>query len=204
MANPYKAPITSANELYQALKQSIAPPTKEERRARRPWISGDTWRLVDERTTLLKSPTYDWAKARRLGRAIRQAFKLDKKRRTEMAGLDIETALNENRVQEAWNLLKNWYRQASNQPQKPSFQKLRAVTEEYKVLYTKTQPPGNPIPIVVDRYTIPDTTPSEEEIETATKRLKWGKAPGPSGIRSDDVKRMLAAAKRSENPDRTQ
>lgn len=51
-----------------------------------------------------------------------------------------------------------------------------------------TEVPTARIPILVEPTLIPDGIPSEYEIFTAVDHLKRNKAPGPSGIRAEDLK----------------
>jgi hypothetical protein len=139
-----------------------------------------------------------------LDRQVATAFKADRKARTAEAGADVEASLGEGKAKEAWGRLQAWYKHAGDRPQKPSRQDLRAVTEEYQALFTKDHPPpGQAIPVLAGPFHVLDEIPNEEEIATAVRRLRAGKAPGPSGMRTDHLKRWLAMAKREEQPDRT-
>jgi hypothetical protein len=66
------------------------------------------------------------------------------------------------------------------------------LEREYSDLYKATTPPGDPIPIHYHGNAIDDTTPEDEEIRRAVRRLKAGKAPGPSGLRVDEIKQWMA------------
>jgi hypothetical protein len=48
---------------------------------------------------------------------------------------------------------------------------------------------------------ISDVQPSEAEIKAAVKRLRPGKAPGPTGMTTDHLKGWLAEAERAQDPD---
>ena len=200
---PKWGPQTRADALLQALNEAIPKPTRAERRARREWISEETWRLVDERSALRKVIGHDHAKARWLDRRVQQAFKADRKRQVEEAGKAIEAALSEGDLQGAWDRFKSWYRQASNRPSQPSRRDLRAVTQECIDLYTREVPPGAPIPVLVEPFSVSDETPSDEEIREAVRRLRRGKAPGPSGLRTDHLKKWLADAEDEDEPNST-
>ena len=56
---------------------------------------------------------------------------------------------------------------------------------------------------MVESFDIPDSVPEADEIALAVKRLRRGKAPGPTGLRTDQLKDWLEAATREENPDTT-
>ena len=64
------------------------------------------------------------------------------------------------------------------------------VTEEFRVLYTAENPSplGESVPTMVAPFPIDDRVPTEEEIGTAVKRLKTGKAAGPTGIKAEHFK----------------
>jgi hypothetical protein len=72
---------------------------------------------------------------------------------------------------------------------------------EYSALYTRANPPGEPIPIVVAPFDVEHEVPKEGDIEDTLRRLKLGKAPGLSGIKSEHLKMWLDAAQRSKDPD---
>jgi len=201
---PKMGPATRAAVLFQALCSAIPRPTRVEKRVKRSWIADATWKLVDERTSMRRVPTHDRASAQRLDRQVATAFKADRKARTAEAGADVEASLGEGKAKEAWGRLQAWYKHAGDRPQKPSRQDLRTVTEEYQALFTKDHPPpGQAIPVLAGPFHVLDEIPNEEEIATAVRRLRAGKAPGPSGMRTDHLKRWLAMAKREEQPDRT-
>jgi hypothetical protein len=193
---------STADQLYHELKAAIPKPTRQERK-RRDWISEATWLLVDQRSALRRSPGYNQAEHRRLNRRVNASLKQDRKRRVEAAGHAIESLLGGQDAQGAWNRAKAWYRQAEDRPPKPTRQELNAVTTEYANLYTQEAPPGEPVPVMVHPFDVPDHVPTEDEVEDAVKRLRRGKAPGPSGIRADHLKEWLAAARREQDPDST-
>jgi hypothetical protein len=65
---------------------------------------------------------------------------------------------------------------------------------EYSALYTRVNPTGEPIPILIAPFDVDDEAPKEGEIEDTVRRLKLGKAPGTLGIKSDHLKMWLDAA----------
>ena len=82
---------------------------------------------MDEKASLVRSPTHDRTYARQLSRWIRASFKADNEARVEAAGTDIEAALAMSDVQTAWTRAKAWYRQASGRSPKPAREDLRVV-----------------------------------------------------------------------------
>jgi hypothetical protein len=89
---------------------------------------------------------------------------------------------------------------ASGKGLKPAHADLEKLVVEYSVLCTRTNPPGEPIPILVTPFNLDDEIPKEGDIEDIVERLKLGKAPGPSGIKSEQLKMWLDASKRSNDP----
>lgn len=75
------------------------------------------------------------------------------------------------------------------------------MTTEHIDLYQREPPVGDPILILVAPSDVPNDVPTKMEIEQAVCCLCSGKAPGPSGIRSDQLKDWLRAAIREENLD---
>ena len=103
----------------------------------------------------------------------------------------------------AWATIRAWYRHAGDRPPKPSRQDLQQVTDERVALYTRDEPTGPPIPVAVNPSDISDDVPTEDEIANAVRRLKRGKAPGPSKMRADHVKDWLKDARRENPTDRS-
>jgi hypothetical protein len=164
---------------YSKLKQYIESHTSEvERKTRAPWISSDTWRLIDSRASKTKSRSFLPGERQRLSRRIKQALHRDKKQRTIKAGEEIEQNLQSGRLKAAWNVLQNWYKHTGDRPPRPTRMDLRKLTNEYKDLYRATLPTGNPIQTYITQCAINDELPDETEIADAVNKLKNGKAPG--------------------------
>ena len=65
-------------------------------------------------------------------------------------------------------------------------------TAERIKLYEKVEPPGEPIPINVEPYAIPDASPTESEIRAAVKDgLKRGQSGGASLFKAKHIKQWL-------------
>jgi len=190
-----------ADGLFQMLKEAIPWPMTAEKRARKLWISDETWKLVDECAALLCSPNHTQAEAHQLNHHVKQAFKADRTRRAEAAGAAIEADMQKGDLQGALKWAKAWYRHAGDCPPKPLRHNLRAVTVEYHDLYMEQPPLGAPIPVLVEPFAVLDDCLSEEEIACMVHRLQKGKAPGPLRMRTDHLKEWLAAAQRDEKPD---
>jgi hypothetical protein len=101
----------------------------------------------------------------------------------------------------AWRSLQTWYRHASGKVSKPSRADLESTEAEFKALYTQKAPPGDPIPVCVAPFEIDNNVPDERKIADTVRLLRWGKSPGPAGIRAEHLREWLNAAERENNPD---
>jgi hypothetical protein len=155
------------------------------------WISDTTWRLIDRRTTGRRQKSLTPENLRQLDQNIRRHLRADRKRRATDAGRDIEHRMRNNDLQGAWDVLKRWYRHASGRPPKPSRLDFAEVETIYGTLYTAVDSPGDPLPVRAPNFMIPDLPPDHNEIVEALRRLKTGKAPGPSGLRVETLKTWL-------------
>ena len=92
--------------------------------------------------------------------------------------------------------MKGWYRAAVTRGPSPARATLERITADQTEVYRQVPSPGEGIPIHVERQNIDDSVPTEDEIEAAVKKLRRNRAGGPSGIRAEDIKGWLAAARR--------
>ena len=92
--------------------------------------------------------------------------------------------------------MKGWYRAAVSRGPSPARVTLERITADQTELYRQVPSTGEGIPIHVEKHTIDDSVPTEDEIEAAVKKLRRNRAGGPSGIRSEHIKGWLAAARR--------
>jgi len=154
------------------------------------WIAQDTWQLIDRRTAALKRHAPQ-PELRALRKAIRKKIKRDRSRRLQVTGDEIQAHLDANETTEAWRLVKIWYRRyAKASP--PTPMDLHRIAKEYRDLYTCRPPEGEPIRGMVS-FSIPDEIPNEEEMASALRSLRSGRAPGPSGMTVEDLKKWHAA-----------
>ena len=107
-----------------------------------------------------------------------------------MAG-EVESQLEAGDPKEAWRCIKGWYRSVEDRPPKPNFQRMDALTQERVDLYTAEPPPGAPIPINVDPFSVNDDIPTDGEIREAVKCLRCGRAGGLGGMRAEHLKGWL-------------
>jgi hypothetical protein len=124
---------------YSKLKQYIESHTSEvEWKTRAPWISSDTWKLIDSRASKTKSQSFLPGEQQQLSRRIKQALHRDRKQRTIKAAAEIEQNLQSGWLKAAWNVLQNWYKHTGDHPPWPTWMDLWKLTNEYKVLYCAT------------------------------------------------------------------
>ena len=89
-------------------------------------------------------------------------------------GQRIETLFAKGDLEEAWRLLKGWYRAAEDRAPKPCYESMEKQTKERVELYGKVIPPGDLIPINNKPFNIRDNVPDKQEIRAVVKQLKNG------------------------------
>jgi len=82
-----------------------------------------------------------------------------------------------------------WYQHQARTPP-PTPTDLSTIGKDYHELYSRQDPPGEPIRGMVS-FDIPDNVPDNNEIEKALKTLRNGRAPGASGMKVEDLKRWF-------------
>ena len=95
-----------------------------------------------------------------------------------------------------WRRMQGWYRAAATRGPPHARATLERITAEQTELYRRVPPPGENIPINVEPTNIDDSVPTEDEVEEAVKKLRQNRAGGPTGIRVENIKGWLAAARR--------
>jgi len=124
----------------------------------------------------------------RLARRLKRSIGADRRARANVAATDIQAHLQAGDKQEAYNVLKRWYRHVMRKPTHPSYCDVNEVTATFRDLYQARPPIGDPLPVHVAPFKIPDNVPSPEEIASATRLLRNGRAPGVSGLTAEVVK----------------
>jgi len=74
--------------------------------------------------------------------------------------------------------LKGWYSAVEERDPKPCYQSMEKQTNERVALYGTVKPPGDPILINIEPFTINDAIPTESKIRTVVKELRNGRAGG--------------------------
>jgi hypothetical protein len=156
---------------------------------------------MDSRAALRRNGKKQCTEGRKLSRKISKGIEADRKERTQKSGESIEILLETGNLKGAWRSLQAWYKHASGKGSKPSRADLESTAAEFQEFYMQKAPLGNPIPICVAPFEIDDNVPDEREIADTVRLLRWGKSPGPSGIRVEHLREWLNAAERENNPD---
>jgi hypothetical protein len=102
-------PKTKTDALFEDLKGSIKQNPKRDRMWT-PWISKETWALVDKKAAQKQSTRFSPREDKRLRRQIHRANRADRKKRTKEVGQSIEVLLGQHNLHGAWRTLKTWYR----------------------------------------------------------------------------------------------
>ena len=75
---------------------------------------------------------------------------------------------------------------------------LKWITADRVALYSWVPPPGENIPVRIERFEVEDKVPDEGKIEWVVKRLRNNRSGGPSRMWAEHFKGWLAAARRGE------
>jgi len=183
-------PRTATESKFEDLKAACEEPPPRQRAANN-WILAETWRLVDERAMLRAKGTLSQQKHRQLNRKVKAGLNLDRSQRATDTAEAMELELREGDSKEAWRLLKGWYQNVEDRAPKPCYHSIERQTRERVELYTKVQPPGDPIPINIDPFAINDEVPTDAEVREVVRGLRNGRAGGVSGIRAKHMKQWL-------------
>ena len=80
---------TREDEIFAALQRAVPKAWAQEAR-RNEWILAATWRLVNERVSAHRYPEKGHTIIRRLGRSTKASLTIDRRRRAEEAGSEVE------------------------------------------------------------------------------------------------------------------
>ena len=80
---------TREDTIFAALQRAVPKPRAQEER-KNAWISATTWRLLNKRVFARRDLAKYQALIRRLGRAIRESLRTDRKWRDEESGAEVE------------------------------------------------------------------------------------------------------------------
>jgi hypothetical protein len=133
-------------------------------------------------------------------REIWNSLKYDRIAQTKRVGQSKEAKLGGGNVQEAFQLLKGWYRAATEVEARPCPQTMECQTAERIALYTGRTPPGEPLPINIDPAPISDGVPTDLEVRESVGELTNGCSGGASRMRAEHMKEWLQGIRREEDP----
>jgi len=190
--------------MYARLLAQATQEPKPPRPTAPSWFSQQTKWLMDRKAQLCKNlATSSRGLSQRLARRLKRSIGADRKARANVAATDIQAHLQAGDKQEAYNVLKRWYRHVTGKPTHPSYCDVNEVTVTFCDLYQARPPIGDPLPFHAAPFEIPDNVPSPEEIASATRLLRNGRAPGVSGLTAEVVKSWLDKAESETDPDPT-
>ena len=185
---------TVADVIFEeCLAQKPKPKAKEKETARPNWVSETTWDLIRCKAALrsLRGTTARRAERQRLKKAIKAGLKTDRESRLERAAEEIEAAMEKD-TQLGYRLLSRWYKRREGKGTKLSPVAMGLIEQEYGELYAKPPAPtGEMIPlgrVMAQAFHVPDHIPDDYEIRAAAKRMRRGKAPGPTGLSVDHLR----------------
>jgi Reverse transcriptase (RNA-dependent DNA polymerase)/Endonuclease/Exonuclease/phosphatase family len=184
-------PTNAIDEIFTSLQQQCLKRINNTNPKTSDWISNRTWRLMRRRTALKRIHSVAGiAKRKELKRKIRSSLARDRKARAQQAGVDIETALKSGDARGGFNIAKRWYRNVTGRPPPPAREDMEVTAATFEKLYSKNDPAVQfEVPTGLrGQIGVNDTIPTVEEIIDHAKRLHYNKAPGLSGMRSEDVK----------------
>ena len=130
--------------------------------------------------------------SRLIGRQIKAGLSGDWRQRAATVAENIEMHFVGGETKEVWRCLKRWYRAASEQAPTASIMLLAAQTAERVLLYGKVPSPGEPLLIHVNKISIPDGVPSDQELREVVRGLQNGRAVGATGLRAEHIKVWLS------------
>jgi len=192
-----RGPQTELCSLFEELRLDVVAPPKRTQ-PRNSWISAPTWAQIDKRAALRRQGKLSQRASRLIGRQIKAGLSGDRRQRAATVAENIEMHLATGETKEAWRCLKGWYRAASEQAPAASHTSLAAQTAERVALYGRVPPPGDNLPIHVDKVDIPDGVPSDQELREVVRGLRNGRAAGASGLQAEHLKVWLSDMVREE------
>ncbi len=165
------------------------------------WMSNARWRLIAKQASLLWSCCIRQDTAHRMKCKIKASIKADKQKLTAKVGNSIVMELAKGEVQEAFRLLKGWYRKAAEMQARPCRQTMEGQTDKQEELYGERAAYGAAFPANGVPYAIGNNQLIESKLWAAVSLLSHEQCGGTLGIRAEHIKAWLRGAKREEDPD---
>jgi exonuclease III len=187
---------------YEALVKLQERQVAQKGREKPGWISAETWRLIRLKKEIALAAAHFTEGERKvrnskLKREIRRRLKKDRMEYFEAEAQAIETAMANDRSSKAgFQALQKWYKRKSGVRLPMSHLRLKKVSDTWEELYRKQQmaKPMFDLSASIDqKFKVLDEPLTDDELRWAAKRMKTGKAPGPSQFRSDTIKRWASA-----------
>ena len=88
----------------------------------------------------------------------------------------------DDQLREVWSKIQMWYQEAKGHQTPPTIEGLEYTSTLSEDLFRRRPPEGEATPILVQPVCIADGPPEGEEIASAVRKLRAGRAKGPSGM----------------------
>jgi hypothetical protein len=128
--------------------------------------------------------------------SIKHMLKQDRMQRYNDEARLIEEAMAQNDSKAGFQHMQKWYKKKLGVQLPMSHQRLTTVSTKYTTLYAAQQPNKPMFSLetsIAQQFEVVDEPLTDEEIRAVAKRMKSGKAPGPSRFRGDTIKRWARA-----------
>jgi hypothetical protein len=145
-------------------------PSRSSKTKRSIWILITTWNLIDKCAFAVRWQQPDEV-IHSLSKAIQQSLRKDRCRRAEKVSQEIETKFQSGNVHGAFELLCGWYRKCDGKSPRPTHKDLNLIQSQFRNLYRKVDPSGDPLPTHVSPAPVNDSILDEDEIWHAAKRM---------------------------------
>jgi hypothetical protein len=190
---------TEHTKMFKCLVAECIKPELRKRHGN-DWISDKIWALVGQWTALRQVRKLLHAEGRWTKQLIWASLRNDRAACTKGVGNIIEVELAKGDVQEAFCLLKGWYRVVSETVARPCPQTMARQMEDRVESSWRQDSPGDSLPINLQGPAIPDKVLSDHEIRDATRDLPSGRTGGASKMRAEDIKQWLCGITLEEDP----
>jgi hypothetical protein len=129
----------------------------------RSWISITTWNLIDKHAFAVQWWQRDEV-IHSLSKAIWQSLRKDWCQCAEKGSQEIETKIQSSNGHGAFELLCGWYHRHGGKSPRPTHKDLNLIRSQFRNLYCKVDPSGDPLPIYVSPAPVNDSIQDEYEI----------------------------------------
>ena len=142
------------------------------------WILPENWRLID--TRIAEFLNGDNRNSRGINHKIKVILQEDQSWRVSNVGSTVKSPLTSDPplIQEAWNQMRGWYKDAVDHPLPPARVAIANITVKRVKLYWPVPPPGQPIPVGVQQFSVDEAIPEDKDIAWAVSRIHWNRSGG--------------------------